>query len=45
MWGPEPQVPPLRWWEVVLGGVGFAALMLLCLWGAALVGWVLEARP
>ncbi len=35
------EVRPIRWWEVLLGGIGFAALMLACIWGVALLCWVL----
>lgn len=37
----EPEVREPRWWEVVLGGIGFAVLMFGCIWGAAILGWVL----
>lgn len=37
--------PPIRWWEVLLGGVGVAVCTFAMIWAFAILGFALEGAP
>lgn len=38
------EIEPIRWWQVVLGGIAFAGAVLVLIWGFAILGFMLEGE-